>query len=55
MPTDTGPLTVGYALGAIATALILVGPLLLLAYLHSDAHRRRMSRIRRSTRQENRP
>ena len=53
MTPDSGPLTVAYVLGAIGTALLLVAPLLLLAWLDSDNHRQRMARVRRySKRQE---
>lgn len=49
-PVDTGPLTWGYVLGGVLTALVIVAPLLLIAYLDSDGHRRRMARVRALTR-----
>lgn len=48
-PVDTGPLTWGYVLSAVLTALVLVAPLLLIAYVNSDGHRRRMARVRALT------
>lgn len=46
VPGATDPVTWGYVLGALAGGLVFAAPFLLIAYLSSDGHRRRMARVR---------